>query len=129
MWRIKMAVSKCSCLNLSNVINSWMPKSHWFLCINSWYLQPYWPLQQTSNMQSHKDTYSSTIKVIARLIKSKRHWIQTMLSVRVYAQTFFLLFFFSWLKLMRITGKVAKPFYGKKIYVWVLLVTAITKEN
>ena len=25
-----------------------MPKSHWFLSINSYYLQPYWPLQHTS---------------------------------------------------------------------------------
>ena len=40
-----------------------MPKSHWFLCINSQYLQPYWPLQQHPNTQSHKDTYTQTTDI------------------------------------------------------------------
>ena len=43
-----MVVYKCPCLTLSDVINGQMPKSHWFLCMNSTYLQPYWLLQQTS---------------------------------------------------------------------------------
>ena len=84
-----MAVSKCPCLNLSNVINSWMPKSHWFLFINI-FIEPLTLLAPATNIEHTKPqrhivhtltplTYelffenSSTIKVIARLIKSKRH--------------------------------------------------------
>ena len=58
-----MAVSKCPCSTFSNVMFKQMPRSHWFLSINSQYLQPYWLLQQTSEhtkIQSHKDTYAHT---------------------------------------------------------------------
>ena len=43
-----MAVSKCTCSTFRNVMFKQMPSSHWFLSINSQYLQPYWLLQQTS---------------------------------------------------------------------------------
>ena len=43
-----MAVSKCPCSTFSNVMFKQMPRSHWFLSINSQYLQPYSLLQQTS---------------------------------------------------------------------------------
>ena len=43
-----MAVLKCPCSTFSNAIFKQMPRSHWFLSINSQYLQPYWLLQQTS---------------------------------------------------------------------------------
>ena len=54
-----MAVLKCPCSTFSNVIFKQMPRSHWFLSINSQYLQPYWLLQQTSEhtkLQRYKDT-------------------------------------------------------------------------
>ena len=43
-----MAVSNCPCSTFTNAMFTQMPRSHWFLSINSQYLQPYWLLQQTS---------------------------------------------------------------------------------
>ena len=54
-----MAVSKCPCSTFSNAMFKQMPRSHWFLSINSQYLQPYWLLQQTSEhakLQRYKAT-------------------------------------------------------------------------
>ena len=54
-----MAVLKCPCSTFSNVIFKQMPRSHWFLSINSQQLQPYWLLQQTSEhtkLQRYKVT-------------------------------------------------------------------------
>ena len=34
--------------SLSITLKISKPKSHWIQSINSWYLQPYWPLQHTS---------------------------------------------------------------------------------
>ena len=63
-----MAVSKCPCSTFTNAMFKQMPRSHWFLSINSQYLQPYWLLQQTSEhtkIQSHKDKYAHTTDILA----------------------------------------------------------------
>ena len=59
-----MVVSKCPCSTFTNAMFRQMPRSHWFLSINSQYLQPYWLLQQTSQHkkpQSHKATKIHTL--------------------------------------------------------------------
>ena len=60
-WRYDRRSGNC---NLSNVmLDAKIP-------INSQYLQPYWPLQQTSEHtkpQSHKDTYAQTTDVHGEL--------------------------------------------------------------
>ena len=59
-----MAVLKCPCSTFSNVIFKQMPRSHWFLSINSQYLQPYWLLQKTSEhtkIQRYKATKILTL--------------------------------------------------------------------
>ena len=59
-----MAVSKGLCSTLSNVMFKQMPRSHWFLSINSQYLQPYWLLHQTfehTKLQRYKATKMHTL--------------------------------------------------------------------
>ena len=59
-----MAVLKCPCSTFSNVMFKQMPRSHWFVSINSQYLQLYWLLQQTSEhtkLQRYKATKIHTL--------------------------------------------------------------------
>ena len=59
-----MAVSKCPCLTLSNIINGQMPKSHWFLLYASTHstFNLIGPCNKHPNIQSHKATKIRTPK-------------------------------------------------------------------
>ena len=80
-----MAVSKCPCSTFTNAMFKQMPRSHWFLSINSQYLQPYWLLQQTSQH--------------TKQLKNVRHATSTfpithLICLRKFCITF--VFYFSW---------------------------------
>ena len=81
LWSTKMVVSKCPCLTFGAAMSCLDAISHWFLAINSEYLQPYWPLQHTSK-QTKTDKATKPQRYI-----SLDHWhISSMTEKELYQE-------------------------------------------
>ena len=75
-WRNKMLVSKCPCLTFSAAMSCL--ESHWFLHINSKYIQPYWPLQHASEQAKPKRNIALDHWHVSYFFKIAQQWFNSL---------------------------------------------------